>query len=132
MEVDLLEKGIDLLDFYRRKISLRRLVVLTIELGQDSRVIKELLRREHGEMIEWDQKDYLLADLVDEQRATNYILTHVLYKDTKNPPSVKKPKPCFRPGLKEEPKPPRAFASEEEIQAFLNHYTPGVISSEGG
>lgn len=122
--------GVDLLDFYRGKVSLRRIVIFSCELDKDSLVCQELLRREHGDLAQWNQNDYLLADVVDELRYSNYIAQHILYKETQNPPTVKKPKPAFRPGGKEKevPEGPPLFADETQIQAFLDTYTPGVIS----
>lgn len=61
MEVDLFREGVDLLDFYRGKLSLRRLLVFSHALPVESSLMKELAHREYGDQILWDSKDYLAA-----------------------------------------------------------------------
>lgn len=117
--------GVDLLDFFRGKISLRRLVVLTQELPTDSRVIRELTTREYGPPAEWDQKDYMLADLIDEARKANYLLEYQLQSQSSKPSKPKTPKPAWRP---QDDRPPdeSAFSTTEEVQSFINQFAPGA------
>ena len=129
--------GVDLLDFYRGEISLRRLVVFTQNLPKDGEVVKELLFREEGELTFWDEKAYLLADILDEVRVSNYIGQCLMQRGAKNPSKPNRPKPAYRP-KKSQPKPelpplpqPSEFAGEDEINSFIQTYQPNVAPQGG-
>lgn len=127
--------GIDLLDFYRGKISLRRLLVFVSELPRSSRTITELLSREHGALVEWDQKDYMLADLIDSVRVSNYWLEQNVQMKTDNPRTPKKPVPAYRPKADVDTAPEtheaaieraKEYASEEQITNFIDRFQPNM------
>jgi hypothetical protein len=81
LEADLIDKGIDLLDFWRCRINLRRMRVLIDGLPTTSRMWTAAAQHD----VAWSQTDYLLADLID-------IQAKAVFKD---------PKPYPRPGERE-------------------------------
>lgn len=102
----------DLLDLYRGKLSLRRANVL----------IKRLLRMPGrsallsaiDERADWDTRDYLTANLVDELALANWLFIKANFK--KAPPE---PKPTPRPGVHQNEKKTapqgQDFASPQEV-----------------
>lgn len=66
--------GIDLLDFYRGKMSLRRLIILILELPPDSLTCQEQGRRLYGEVVRWDEKTAMTADIANGVRMMFYHL----------------------------------------------------------
>lgn len=63
----------DLLDWYREKLSSRRLKVLIEHLPRDSSFAKSL----HGEEAEWHLSDHLLAAVVDHLAVSNWMFATV-------------------------------------------------------
>jgi hypothetical protein len=104
-EVDLLP-DFDLVDFYRGKLTLRRLALLAGELPHDSRVHKEMLRREFDGEDPWGPQEILAAATVDELRLLNWIQVRAQWMkaDEKNRgPAPEPPERIPIPGYKQEP-----------------------------
>ncbi|MFC4117537.1 hypothetical protein [Nonomuraea zeae] len=77
LEADLLQYfGVDLLDYWRRKLSFRRLCVLVLRLlampGQSS-----LAEAKWGEQARWGYREHLLADIVDRLNVANWLTAEV-------------------------------------------------------
>lgn len=120
LEADLLEFfGVDLLDVWRRRLSLRRIGVL----------IKSLLRKpgrstllmEMEEATEWSTTDHLLARVSDALELSNYLF--IKANSSENAEEIPVPESLPRPGkaeeAKKEPTPKYEFASSEEISNFF-------------
>lgn len=116
LEVDLFRQGIDLLDFYRGRLSLRRLVVFSLELGNDSLLMKELGWRELGDKILWDHKDYLAAANANSSRELVYLTALNLWgKGGGKGERPKPPDPIHPPGyVPEKPK----MSTREDFAVF--------------
>lgn len=81
LESDLQDKNVDLLDFWRCKISIRKLSVLMEQLPVESRYKSAL----GGHSAQWRPGDYIAADRFDAYAAVNF----------------KDPQPYPRPGDRE-------------------------------
>lgn len=114
IEADLLEHfGIDLLDLYRGKLSLRRVYVLMDRLI--SMPGRSALSRAIDPQAEWDTNNFLTAELIDRLDLSNWLMYRANFEDSGDMPM---PKPFPRPGHKEE-EPAIEFASNEEIAKAL-------------
>jgi hypothetical protein len=106
LEADLLRHyGVDLLDWYRGRLSSRRLAVLVKHLPRDSVTLDGL----HGEAAQWSVTDYLLASVVDQLAEANWMFATVNRDEDADP--LEYPRPVPRPGAREpepvaEPAPP--------------------------
>jgi hypothetical protein len=82
--------GIDLLDLYRGRLSLRRLAVLVRQLPPESATVRALTPE-----AAWSTTDYLLAAVLDAARWGNWLTVETnKRKGAKNP----RPLPVPRPG----------------------------------
>ncbi|MEU1490311.1 hypothetical protein ACFYPA_17650 [Streptomyces sp. NPDC005775] len=90
----------DLLDWYRGRLTSRRLAVLVKHMPRDSAIAQEL----HGDGAEWTVTDYLLAAAVDHLAAANWMFASVNTDEDSDPPEP--PVPVPRPGEAEEPSEP--------------------------
>lgn len=98
LELDLLPH-IDLVDFYRGKVSLRRLSAAASRLPRTSRVWQELAARDNGGHIPWSQLEYLVAADANANRQIAYLLTFFRWIDTKKKgPEPEFPEPILPPG----------------------------------
>lgn len=87
---------LDLLDFYRGKISIRRIHVLIwrlLKMYGQSALAEALL----GEQASWSNTNYILADLADRLEAANYIFIEAHKAENASNPT---PTPYPRPGMK--------------------------------
>lgn len=101
----------DLLDYYRGRLSPRRLRVLIRYLPRDS----ALVRAVHGPVADWGPVEHLLASTVDELAAANWLFVSAnLPENADSPP---RPDPVSRPGA--EPVETQS-ASPEQIAAFFS------------
>jgi len=66
------EYGVSLLSYYKGSMSLRELVVLTLELPPTARVPQELGRRTLGEVVRWSEATALMADIANGVRTLTY------------------------------------------------------------
>ncbi|MEU6348878.1 hypothetical protein ABZ896_06080 [Streptomyces sp. NPDC047072] len=87
----------DLLDWYRGRLSSRRLAVLVKHLPRDSATLDAL----HGEAAQWSVTDYLLAAAVDQLAEANWMFATVNRDEDAEP--LDYPKPVPRPGAGSEP-----------------------------
>jgi hypothetical protein len=107
-EVDLLYipgGAIDLVDFYRGKITLRRMCLLAIGLPKDSRVHTELIRREFNGEEPWGPSEVMLAAVCDEIRFSNYLTTYGWWlksEEGKRGPAPTPPERIKPPGFQPE------------------------------
>lgn len=116
-EVDLLRLGVDLLDFYRGKVSARRLIAIATELPQSSLLMRELGRRDVGDSVKWDQKEYLIAAQANAARETAYYTSMLVWaKGGGKGDQPTPPEPIYPPGYQPVQKP---LASNREIVSFL-------------
>ncbi|MBE1498012.1 hypothetical protein H4696_005112 [Amycolatopsis lexingtonensis] len=104
----------DLLDYYRGKLTPRRLRVLIRHLPRESALVRAL----HGEAAEWGLTEHLLAGAVDELAVGNWLFVAANSAEGADQPD--RPRPVPRPGVAPEPDP---AASTDEIAAFFG--TPG-------
>ncbi len=123
IEYDLMRMGIDLLDFFRGRLSPRRLWVLIKGLANDT---STLTAQEVGGP--WNLETLLLAAAVDDLRLNNYILAAVNSSKGKNPLPL--PKPIPRPGVEDKPsnttvkKYGSTTKSPEEVAEILASFNP--------
>jgi hypothetical protein len=106
--------GVDLLDLYRGKLSIRKLLSLLSGLPRGS----ALHIATEGESATWGTNDYLMANAVDHLAAANWLFVQAnSKKGAKNP----RPDPVQRPGSKknDDTADDRRFASAQEVRAFL-------------
>ncbi|WP_309235824.1 hypothetical protein [Amycolatopsis sp. SID8362] len=104
----------DLLDYYRGKLTPRRLRVLIRHLPRESALVRAL----HGEAAEWGLTEHLLAGAVDELAVGNWLFVAANSAEGADQPD--RPRPVPRPGLEQEPD---TAATTDEIAAFFG--TPG-------
>ncbi|MEU0600150.1 hypothetical protein ABZ484_18185 [Streptomyces sp. NPDC006393] len=113
----------DLLDWYRGRLSSRRLAILIKHLPRDSATIRET----DGEAADWGVGDYLLAAVVDHLAAANWMFSVVNGDGESDPPE--QPVPVPRPGdsTRHEPKDdapaddsPPARPSPSELAHFFS------------
>ena len=104
-EVDLLYipgGAVDLVDFYRGKLSIRRLTLLSMELPEGSRVHKELMRREFDGEDPWGPQELLTAAAVNEIRYSNWLQALVMWQkadEKSRGPAPEKPETIKPPGF---------------------------------
>jgi len=113
--------GIDLLDFYRGKISLRRLAVIVSCLDNNSYLLKELGKREIGDSIHWDPQTHLVCSILNSTRNLEYLAALGLWSKAdpgKRGHQPQAPEPVLPPGY-EEPKKPIVYAKPEEVAGFF-------------
>ncbi|MEU0298815.1 hypothetical protein ABZ252_04980 [Streptomyces sp. NPDC006175] len=110
----------DLLDWYRGRLTSRRLAVLVKHMPRDSAVAQEL----HGDGAEWTVTDYLLAAAVDHLAAANWMFASVNTDEDSDPPEP--PVPVPRPGDDDGPaeppvedSPPPGGPSRTELMRFF-------------
>ncbi|GAA3473884.1 hypothetical protein GCM10018965_084370 [Nonomuraea roseola] len=108
---------IDLLDLYRGKLSVRKLIALLSGLPRGS----ALHIATEGDAATWSTSDYLLANAVDYLAIGNWLFVSAnSKKGARNP----RPEPVPRPGSqKKTQEEPRRFASAKEVSAFLARVT---------
>lgn len=83
--------GFDLLDFYRGKISLRRMLVLVSQLPEDGCVTRR-------ELLGWTARDYQMANVLDRINRVAYLLECQLWQNSdgkSKPPEL--PELVWRP-----------------------------------
>ncbi|MGW6144617.1 hypothetical protein ACWFRM_23265 [Streptomyces sp. NPDC055144] len=85
----------DLLDWYRGRLSSRRLAVLVRHMPRDSALTREL----QGEAAEWGVTDHLLAHAVDQLREGNWMFATVNRDEEAE--SLEFPEPLPRPGAQD-------------------------------
>ena len=112
MEADLLRYyGVDLLDYHRGRLSTRRLRVLIQHLPRDAALVRKL----HGEDVEWGLTEHLLATVVDHLADGNWLFASAHTSENADPPQ--RPEPLPRPGVAGGQS-SMPSASPEEIAAF--------------
>lgn len=123
IEYDLLTRGIDFLDFFRGRLSARRMLSLVRGLVNDPGT--NTARAIGGP---WDLQCLLLAALVDDARLNNYILAAANSPRGKNPLPL--PKPIPRPGVEDSPsntttkKFGATTKTPEEVMEVLKSFNP--------
>lgn len=103
--------GIDLLDYYRGRLTARRLRVLIRHLPRES----ALVRAVHGPVADWGPVEHLLASTVDELAAANWLFVSANLPEHADAPP--RPEPVHRPGV--EPAEPET-ATPEQIATFFS------------
>lgn len=112
MEADLLRYyGVDLLDYYRGRLSTRRLRVLVQHLPRQAALVRQM----HGEQVEWGLTEHLLAATVDQLAISNWLFASAHTPENADPPA--RPEPLPRPGLDAEA--PSPAATPDQIAAFF-------------
>ncbi|WP_340376604.1 hypothetical protein U5640_16800 [Streptomyces sp. SS7] len=116
LEADLLEFfGIDLLDFWRGRLSLRRIAVLVKSLGR--RHGRSSLAAVLDESAEWATSDYLLARISDALEMSNFLFIKANSADDNK---LTPPDPIPRPGVDYEAEQPEFdYSSGEEVAGFF-------------
>ncbi len=119
MEADLLRYyRVDLLDYYRGKLSARRLRVLISHLPRQAALVREL----HQEDSEWGLTEHLLAAVVDHLAVGNWLFASANSAEGADPPA--RPVPVPRPGISPaEPQGPAA--NPDQIAAFFGQPAKG-------
>lgn len=119
LEADLFEHfGIDILDYYRGILSLRRIWVLIKRLCNMPG--RSAVAAAVDTQSEWGTPDYLLAEIIDRLELNNWLLVEINSEKNDIPP----PEPIPRPGVSveakaEENRPRREFASPTEVAALF-------------
>lgn len=120
LEADLFEFfGIDLLDLWRGRLSLRRVGVLINSLMKKPG--RSTLLEAMDERTRWGESDYLLARISDALELSNYLYFKANAEDSDD---LEQPDPIPRPGQTEpdEPEPVETqFSSATELSSFLGH-----------
>jgi hypothetical protein len=118
LEADLLQFfGVDLLDVWRNKVSLRRVLVLSKRLmhmhGQAA------LPMAYDESLSWGTQEHLMARVTDALEVSNWMFIQA--NSGEGAGEVPFPDPVPRPGdvLPEEE--PKKLASTGEVASFLNN-----------
>ncbi|MEV3860711.1 hypothetical protein AB0J38_41180 [Streptomyces sp. NPDC050095] len=116
LEADLLEFfGIDLLDVWRGRLSLRRIGVLIDALVKKPG--RSTLLAAMDERASWSESDYLLARVSDALELSNFLF---LKANAEQSDDLELPDPVARPGDPEpQPVPEPEFASSGEVSAFF-------------
>lgn len=130
LEADLLQYyNIDIYDFYRGKIYVRRLVDLMISLPPDSR----LLKRERNDPL--DVNHHLMMNVVDAMNLMNfqtyYVAAGAMGKEWKKI-FKNAPKPGDRPKLVEEEKPKKKFLTGAELKAAMGMTKANDVAHKPG
>ncbi|MEU7863485.1 hypothetical protein [Nonomuraea sp. NPDC049141] len=123
LEADLLQFfGVDLLDYWRRRVSFRRLSILVIRLlsmpGESS-----LAEAKFGERARWGYKEHLLADVVDRLNIANWMVVQV-NKSAESDNPFPEPHPRPGAGVASEKK-KQEFASPHEVATFFSNLSSG-------
>ncbi|MFI2031398.1 hypothetical protein [Streptomyces buecherae] len=119
LEADLLEFfGVDLLDLWRGRLSIRRVGVLIKSLMKKPG--RSSLLQAIDERARWSDSDYILARASDALELSNYIAIKVNAEDTRDIPF---PEPLPRPGGTEYEEPaeesgPEMSSPQELIEFF--------------
>lgn len=109
--------GIDLLDLYRDKLSLRKLLLFAVRLPKTSHLMQAIGQSEHGEAVRWNEDTYFLADCANNLRLANYLFQMKMYlQNDKKGQEPKMPDMIHEPGY-EEPK--AEFAKEDQLLAMF-------------
>ncbi|GAA0954981.1 hypothetical protein GCM10009560_78960 [Nonomuraea longicatena] len=113
---------LDIIDLYRGKLSVRKLLSLLQGLPRGSALHVAIT----GEEASWSPGDYLLAATVDLLQVSNWLFMQAnSKKGTRNP----FPDPVQRPGRKTLQEAPdqesQRFASAQEVSAFIARATRG-------
>jgi hypothetical protein len=126
LEVDLLDKGIDLLDLYRGKVSMRRVIAVVKHLPHTSAFMQELGKREVGEAVHWGPTEHLMCAMVNSNRSLEYLTAMLLWaKSDQKTPEPKPLDPIYPPGYQppEEEKP--VFTTPDQLAGFFWHANTG-------
>jgi hypothetical protein len=118
LEADLLEFfGVDLLNLWRGRLSLRRIGILIQSLM--SKPGRSTLLMALDERAKWAERDYFLARISDALELSNYLFlkANVPDEDTRD---LEYPAPIPRPG-EPEPQPEREpeFSNAQELTSFF-------------
>jgi hypothetical protein len=113
------EYGVDLVDFFRGKMTARKLLVYIRGLPGSSRISK----KHGGPDSEWSRLEHFTADVIDLLQIINYNQATALQMKAKHPKRLKAPEPVERPSdtvrKLEEAKRPKKFASKQELDFML-------------
>lgn len=110
--------GVDLLDLWRGRLSLRRISVLIGSLLRQTG--RSVLAAVVDESAEWSESDYLLARISDSLELSNWLFIQANSGEDSN--DIPAPTPLPRPG-QEEPDPEpvtQTHASTDEVVDFFN------------
>ncbi|MFL6072745.1 MAG: hypothetical protein ACJ73S_05040 [Mycobacteriales bacterium] len=114
MEADLLRfYGVDLLDYYRGRLSARRLRVLLQHLPREAALTRAL----HGDEADWGLTEHLLASVVDQVATANWMFATV--HTAEGSPTPDRPPPLPRPGVPETAEQSTPPATPDQIAAFF-------------
>ncbi|MFG2228032.1 hypothetical protein [Streptomyces sp. NPDC048644] len=118
LEADFLEFfGVDLLDVWRGRLSLRRVHVLIQSLIKKPG--RSTFLAQVDESASWSVMDHLLARVSDATEISNYLF---IKANSEGPDELQVPEPVQRPGqgTQEKPKEPEhAFADGAELSSFF-------------
>jgi hypothetical protein len=109
--------GVDLLDLWRGRLSLRRLNVLIGSLLRQAG--RSVLAAAVDESAEWSESEYILARISDALDLSNWLFYQA--NSGEGAESVEAPTPLPRPGQEEssfEPETP-SYASTDEVMDFF-------------
>lgn len=107
--------GVDLLDLWRGRLSLRRVGVLIDSLMKKPG--RSTLLMAMDERAAWAESDYLLARVSDALELSNYLF---IKANSAESDDLEIPTPIMRPGDPEpEPEPQPKFATGQEVVAFF-------------
>ncbi|MEV5606814.1 hypothetical protein [Streptomyces sp. NPDC052225] len=107
----------DLLDWYRGRLTTRRLAVLVRHLPRDSALTRELV----GEAAEWTVTDHLLAHIADQLAEANWMFATVNRDEDTDP--IEYPAPFPRPGAEDSPS-----AAAPEAEPALQRPSPAELT----
>jgi hypothetical protein len=111
VEADLLRYyGVDLLEYYRGRLSARRLAVLIRHLPREA----ALVRAVRGDEVDWGLAEHLLAVAADRLAEGNWMFAAAHTSEGTDPP--KRPEPIPRPGV-------------APAEADIDGATPGQIAA---
>ena len=117
LEADLSDRDIDLVDYYRKKMSKRKLFVLAWELPLSSRLKMELGRREVGDQVLWDHSDYLRAAAANFAAQNAYLSACLVWQNGEGKGEKPEVPEMIEPPGYQPPEP--EFATTEEIYSWL-------------
>ncbi|MFD8594551.1 hypothetical protein ACFV1L_06080 [Kitasatospora sp. NPDC059646] len=115
LEADLMEFfGLDLLDVWRGRLSLRRIHVCVLSLM--AKPGRSTLLAAMDESTRWGSAEYLLARVSDAMELNNYLF---LKANSEKADDLPLPVPLPRPGEPEAETPELEFASSAELSDFF-------------
>lgn len=120
--------GVQLVDLFAHRVSLRKIVLCARELGEDSLVAKELSRRANHDEPVWSEGMQLLAHAVNLLAGIQYYLGVQIWAKQQNPKDSDKPEvpvPIRPPGWR--PEPVRMSTDEELFRFFGGGAKGGFI-----